>query len=250
MPAFTVIGNFENLFPISFFSKKASILYSQRGIILCQPDGLKSCSVCCGLFNYMDISKGNLERVLNSSHDYSAVDSYYSFNPNSNSIVRDITSHICRFQGFLANNRPGCTVHPSVTDKDGRDRSLYGAKICSEYLCPAHSILDESQKHLLIESVEDWYEYSIAIIDPEGFVWIAELAGIKSKKRPPGNGIFAKILSLSLEYHGRYLSLLEDSVFYYSQQEYNQNKHRFSLMFNIDEQREISRLISFHFPVF
>jgi len=225
------------------------MICEQSGILLCQPDNLKGCSVCCGLFNHMDISMNNLENKLNGFKDPLPVDTHDILESTSKSAVRDISSHICRYQGFIAGNIPGCTLHPSVLGRDGRDRSLYGSRICSEYLCPAHEILDDRLKRLLISSIDGWYEYCIAIIDPEGFAWIVDCLGIDPESRSSVDISVANVLRLSLGFHGRYLARSKQSVFYYSLMEYNQNKLHFSLKYNTDEQSEISRFISVHFPV-
>jgi hypothetical protein len=39
--------------------------------------------------------------------------------------VRDITSHVCPYQGFLKNGKPGCLIHPLFINKDERNRSLF-----------------------------------------------------------------------------------------------------------------------------
>ena len=75
-------------------------------------------------------------------------------------------------QRFFEEGVPGCTVHPLHLGEDGRADSLFGIKICDSFFCPAHRILHSSEKSLLINAVEDWYSYSVAICDPLGFRWI------------------------------------------------------------------------------
>ncbi len=189
---------------------------------LCQPDGIKGCSVCCGLFNLRDISKKNLESFLSGDSSIDALND-----------VRDITSHICIHQSFISKNRPGCTLHPQIQGTDHRNSSLYGAKICEEYLCPAHSILNAEQKQLLVSSVTDWYLYSIAILDPEGFICIIDI--IISLHLLTTSHNAASLISEALSFHANALSQSATCYFYYSQAEYNQHKVEFSLRYNFKE---------------
>ena len=203
--------------------------------ILCQPDGSKGCSACCGLFNHRDISRVKLEEYLNGhskTGDTEIIDesglSLESFS------VRDITSHICRFQSFLSPGRPGCSLHPKHRGSDGRDSSLFGIKICNDYLCPAHAILSEDQKNILFPSTEDWYAYSIAIIDPDSFIWILETVSTFKN---------ISLIGTALRIHGAFLSEKECPIFYYSLAEYNQNKHSFTIGNNPKEQSYIKHSI-------
>lgn len=193
---------------------------------LCQPDGIKSCSVCCGLFNLKDISRSTLESFL--SGDYS-IDLLKD--------VRDITSHICIYQSFISQNLPGCSLHPKVKGTDYRNESLYGAKICEEYLCPAHSILNEEQKQILVSSVYDWYLYSIAILDPEGFMCIMEIIDSMHIVNPSHD--IKSIMSEALTFHAGTLSRSDKCHFYYSLAEYNQHKREFSLRYNSEEKAQL-----------
>lgn len=216
-------------------------------IILCQPDSSKGCCVCCGLFNYITISEPNLTRILrnapDSISDSERVDRKPSEHPNT---LRDITSHICRYLGFLSTNRPGCTVHPLVLGSDGRDKSLYGARICQDYLCPAHEILSNLHKQVLISSLDSWYDYSIAIIDPESFIWIYDLADMYfpfRTKVSDQTGIRC-FIQKAISLHGTYLMKCSTSVFHYSRSEYNQHKSNFGIAYNEEEIREIFAILS------
>ncbi len=197
---------------------------------LCQPDELKGCSLCCGLFNLKNVSRTNLEHFL--SGDYSS---------EILNTVRDVTSHVCTYQSFIAPGKPGCSLHPCVKGADERGKSLYGSKICEEYLCPAHVILDQAQKNLLISTVFDWYLYCSAILDPEGFIWIIELVedvlhgGVDVTKQ--------YLICRSLEFHGQVLSKTNVNLFYYSPAEYNHHKHDFSLRYNQEEQSDVKEYL-------
>jgi hypothetical protein len=219
---------------------------TREAITLCQPDSLKACCACCGLFNYKNISRDNLEwRLLNAPASIST-DEVFDDKPQKHQHdIRDVTSHICRYQGFISGNRPGCTLHPLVRGTDARNTSLYGSRICQEYLCPAHAILSEQLKDLLISSISSWYEYSLAIIDPDSFIWIVNEAGtrfgvnVQDGRCSSFNDIILKCLSL----HGSYLSRIESPIFHYSLAEYNQYKSSFTIAGNAGEQREMRGIL-------
>lgn len=147
-------------------------------LILCQPDSNKGCCVCCGLFNHVDIAKSNLERFLSSSkHRIINRIEVNDSKLNSKSIlteIRDSTTFICPYQGFIHKNAPGCLLHKSVNGFDARDMSFFGQDICDSFLCPAHNILNNRQKTILIEYINDWFYYSLAIALPLSFIWILE----------------------------------------------------------------------------
>jgi len=134
-------------------------------IILCQPDNHKGCSLCCGLFNFKDISRESLFLFLEKGRQRELFYESYEYYTEP-SEVRDLGSHICPFQGFLADDKPGCLLHPLYCGAERRDRSLFSEKICAEFLCPAHYILTDDEKLGLIKYVNDWYLYSVAVADP------------------------------------------------------------------------------------
>lgn len=134
-------------------------------IILCQPDSSKGCSVCCGLFNFRDISREALDLFLQKGVErVTELSGYEDFDKNFD--VRDKGTHVCPFQGFLSDGKPGCLLHPLYCGEEKRGISLFSEKICSKFLCPAHYILSSDEKRALIRFVNDWYLYSVAIFDP------------------------------------------------------------------------------------
>jgi hypothetical protein len=136
-----------------------------EGLILCQPDSNKGCSLCCGLFNFKDISRESLFLFLEEGRQrelfYKSYEDY-----TEPAEVRDRGSHICPFQGFLADDKPGCLLHPLYCGEERRGRALFSEKICGKFLCPAHYLLTEEEKEGLIKYVNDWYLYSVAVTDP------------------------------------------------------------------------------------
>lgn len=214
---------------------------------LCQPGKNLGCSACCGIFNLQDISRENCDRVLKyftghyvhrscpDTGDGEAVSC-----TGNGTEPRDFTSHICPFQGYLSSGKPGCLAHPLVHHGDeGRHLSLFGSKICGEFLCPAHSILDTHMRQMLIDCADDWYVYSVGIIDPLSFTWIVEecrsLHGqVRGGNRNPVAG--------ALEIHAAYLNSRSIPVFHYGLSEYTAAAVDFSLASpkeHMDEERNV-----------
>lgn len=208
---------------------------------LCQPDNRKGCCVCCGLFNMRDISKASLTRYL------------HGRSPKENDVrekarprdVRDHTSHICSFQGFLeGTTKPGCLLHPASVSADRRESSLFGSLICAEYFCPAHYILNDEMKEMLALYVDDWHAYCIGILDPESFIWMARTVR-KELRLGPGRKRREEETSRALLYllrsHSEFLNTLRIPLFHYSVSEYNLHKNLFSLASTTGEARERRR---------
>jgi hypothetical protein len=197
------------------------------GIVLCQPDSRKGCAACCGLFNLKDISRENLETFLRDGARRAARDtgSGRGVLTSCGGPVRDATSYVCPCQGFLAVGRPGCLIHPAYAGTDLRDRSLYGKEICDGFLCPAHFILTEDEKRALVELVDDWYLYSVAVIDPDSFTFLLRKARLEA-----GDGPAAREALLGeLAEHARRLAACDVPVFCYSPWEYGCGKKAFSI---------------------
>ncbi|MDY6934211.1 MAG: hypothetical protein SVZ03_08310 [Spirochaetota bacterium] len=206
-------------------------------IILCQTDSQKGCCACCGLFNFRDVSRENLTNFLRLGKERLRQTSKRT-NDNWEEYIesigiRDQTSHICPYQGLIISNKPGCMLHPKINDREMRDISLFGSKICNDFLCAAHYILSNEQKRILIRYIEDWYLYSVAIIDPESFIWILRYIEKKykmnDKNNQHNNKYLQDILCTALEIHSRYLKDITCPIFYYSNSEYDDHKHLFSL---------------------
>ena len=211
----------------------------KKASYLCQPDSQKGCSICCGLFNLQDISKNNLSQFLNSQDKAK----FFSLG------ARDEKAHICPFQSFIRINIPGCSAFPSEEKKNLRDLSLFGAKICSDYFCPAHKILGEPYKDFLINNVSDWYNYSLAIVDPESFIWLINKFYFLERK-----DLNKKKISEALDFYfarrAVFLNQVPGVIFYYSISEYNLGKGNISLLSGknksiLAEKEEISARIEF-----
>ncbi len=194
-------------------------------IILCQPDELKGCSVCCGLFNMRDTGRDTLERFLAGGYEREKSFRVYEEYDEPGE-VRDRFSHICPYQGFLSAGKPGCLIHPLSSGVEGRDRSLFASTVCGNFLCPAHEILTAEEKRALINHVNDWYLYSTAIADPDSFSFIYKYWLELNRKKGKTT---AEAINAGLSAHSRNLELYKGIIFFYSIPEYNNNKNNFSL---------------------
>ncbi len=207
-----------------------------ENIILCQPDSKKGCSACCGLLNFKKISKNYLSKFLKTFEERRNVSAKRDHLWNEKTAfkgIRDDTSHICPYQGFIARGKPGCSFHPKINGKCMRRRSLYGAKVCNDFLCPAHDILDDSQKQILIKYINDWYLYTIVIIDPVSFIWIIETLRDKFNfdlSKDNKTTLMRRALYAAINIHLEYLKEIDTPIFQYAVSEYNQFKRKYSLI--------------------
>lgn len=202
-------------------------------VCLCQPDNNKGCSACCGLFNFKDISRENLSQYLEGGRartidiDVKDFDDRIEYKNSIN--TRDMTSYICPYQGFFSEKSPGCLIHPENNTEDFRDMSFYGKKICSGFLCPAHKILSKNEKKVLIEFVDDWYLYTIAVIDPFSFKWILDFIYDKFGRNIKRIKSFKELLNLGLGIHAHFIQSIDGPVFFYSVSEYSIGSKKISL---------------------
>jgi hypothetical protein len=199
---------------------------------LCQPDDRKSCCACCGLLNLRDISRMNLSQFLSGENRRSGEKRSFEtiINAVDDYATRDVTTHICPHQGFICRGRPGCLLHPLYASSPGRCNSLFGEAICDSFLCPAHSILNDEQKNIIIKLVDDWYYYTVAIIDPGSVVWFLALLSERYRNKLRGNNAIKKSVSIFLEIHSHYLQNNAGPVFFYSVPEYSLGNKNFSLL--------------------
>ncbi len=209
---------------------------SNDRIILCQPDNTKGCSLCCGLFNFNDISPESLRKFLEQGRDREqTIPTHNEYRETTR--VRDICSHICPYQGFISEDKPGCLIHPLSSGIDGRWRSLFASKICGEFFCPAHTILTDEEKKFLVENVSDWYSYSAAIADPDSYSFIYNY--VKDNfSGTAGKRLMKTMVDDGLAAHAENLASYEGIIFCYSIPEYNINKKSFSVKY-INESREL-----------
>jgi hypothetical protein len=203
-------------------------------IILCQPDSQKSCTACCGLFNFRDISRENLSWFLlrGATRSSSFASAGNIADQGDGLEVRDLTSYICPHQGLIFNKRPGCLLHPQYRTSTMRNKSFFGENICDGFLCPAHTIFTTEQKKIIIALAEGWYNYTIAIIDPESTVWMLDLLHKHYPVALRRDEVLKKIFNEALIIHSRYMADYSGPLFYYSEAEYNAAKKNFSLAYD------------------
>ena len=218
-------------------------------IILCQPNSLKSCSACCGLFNFRDISRENLSGFLRRgatrSSSFAAAGNIADQGDGME--VRDLTSYICPHQGLIFNKRPGCLLHPQYRTSTMRNKSFFGETICDGFLCPAHAIFSTEQKKIIIALADGWYTYTLAIIDPDSTVWLLEVLNKQYPLAFQREDVLKKIFNEALLIHSRHMAEYSGPLFYYSESEYNEGKKKFSLSSDSarteNEKREIIKQI-------
>ena len=203
-------------------------------IILCQPGGNKGCSACCGILNFNNLSKKNLTGFLNAfeeRRDFRAKRAVFWAEKYG---VRDKTSHVCPYQGFIGKGKPGCMSHSKINGKCARNKSIFGSRVCNDFLCPAHAILDDEYKRILTGYIDDWYLYTVSIGDPESFIWIVD--EIKKYLRfdftdnvSPDKKRIKEAMRSAVIIHAEFLNRNKTPVFQYSVSEYNLHRYLFSL---------------------
>ena len=138
-------------------------------IHLCQPDAMKSCAACCGIYNYTDNTRDSLEQrfgyrtrlFFRVREKALAIEDYQTIirhRENSKRIY--ITIYTCEFVGFLDERfkRVGCMLHPLMNQgKDLRVISFYGQDICNGHFCPSYQKLDAHEVRILLAALDDWY---------------------------------------------------------------------------------------------
>ncbi len=146
-------------------------------LVLCQPDPGKSCGACCGLYNYVDSSRGALaarlrartkryRAMVHSPGDLAryaqATFAAEDFTPRYEVI------YCCEYLGFLDDDerKVGCLLHPMQNNgTDMRGVSFYGQEVCAGHLCPSHHFIPRSQQLILLKIIDDWYLYGLCLTD-------------------------------------------------------------------------------------
>jgi len=149
------------------------------GIYLCQVSATLSCGACCGLYNLPDLSREMLEELLSRrSEDFASVArtdeeifAYQRRNRAPHRLSRPFPQfHHCPFLGFIGSEgkRVGCLLHPKApgnNDIDYRSLSWYGELACRTYFCPSTRKLPEIYKAILIENINDWYDFGLIVTE-------------------------------------------------------------------------------------
>lgn len=156
--------------------KKASQeITTMNNFFICQPDELKSCGACCGLYNYESFSRRSIKSALDFRTDL-----FDAMKPQGEGlfVFRDIVSqdrrvklldeiYCCEFLGFVDEGRRkvGCLIHPAVMGEDLRDYAYYGAQTCAEHKCLSYSYLSREEVLPVIYALDDWYLYGMCVTD-------------------------------------------------------------------------------------
>jgi hypothetical protein len=145
---------------------------------LCQPDTGKSCSACCGIYNFVRNDPGSTrQRLRHNTLVLKAPEAslqmglpqhtrhFRSRYNGSDKLFATIFN--CEFVGFLdeKEKRVGCLLHPEVCPHDLRDRSFYGRELCDSHFCLSYYYLTASEQDLVIHCLDDWYLYGLVITD-------------------------------------------------------------------------------------
>ena len=215
-------------------------------ITLCQPDRRKSCTACCGLFNYMDISRERLQAFLSNgaARSSACVAENDQVDRGDNEEVRDRTSYICPHQGLLYNLRPGCLLHPLYRNTTLRNAAFFGEAICDGFTCPSHAMLSPEEKRILVDLLDDWYRYTVAIIDPSSTSWLLSLLKHEYSSAYHHAETLKSILDECLMIHASHLGRRRGPIFFYSVAEYEACKTEFSLACSGTTSTEVSEIIA------
>ncbi len=146
-------------------------------IHLCQPDAMKSCGACCGLYNYADSTRDSLSERLRERTNYfrkkvSCMEDLQEFSRVIKMLedtrkLYDVI-YCCEYLGFLddGEKRVGCLLHPCQNDgADLRTVSFYGRELCEGHLCPSFHYLSKEEKLALTNIANDWYLYGLCVTD-------------------------------------------------------------------------------------
>ncbi|MDD5475812.1 MAG: hypothetical protein PHU03_04765, partial [Syntrophales bacterium] len=146
-------------------------------IHLCQPGPEKSCGACCGLYNYLDSTR---ESLANRLEKRTAIYHETVRSRDDLKIFADIITsmesqdkryeviYCCEYLGFLdeTRHRVGCLLHPFQNGgADLRDISFYGQELCEGHFCPSYHYLTRTEQLAVVNSIDDWYLYGLAITD-------------------------------------------------------------------------------------
>jgi hypothetical protein len=146
-------------------------------IHLCQPDKLKSCGACCGVYNYVANTKYELiqrfdyrEKLMQKVRERElSLEAYKDAIRHREDGMRIYkTIYTCEFAGWLDNERKkvGCMIHPMQNNgNDMRDTSFYGREICEGHFCPSYQKLDQNEARIIVDTLDDWYLFGVVITD-------------------------------------------------------------------------------------
>ncbi len=185
---------------------------------LCQPDTTKSCSACCGLYNYLNSGRKELVHRLarrtahfrTIDHDEASLRRFSQWVKASEPQEKLFqTIYNCEFVGFVDQDqrRVGCLLHPEVNKGvDLRACSFYGAEMCAAHRCQSYEKLSIEEQYGVIAAIDDWFLYGLCITDIDlvkGFFFhasrvIGERPRVSVLALPPVRHALASFLVLKI----------------------------------------------------
>jgi len=104
--------------------------------------------------------------------------------------------------------------------------------------------MTSEQKKTIIRLIDDWYLYSIAVIDPESTIWMLDLLRLRYPIAFQREEVAKRILAGMMTIHARYLNDSRGPVFFYSVAEYEIGKKNHSLAGDIaDKDNQVREMI-------
>jgi hypothetical protein len=146
-------------------------------IHLCQPDDVKSCGACCGIYNYVvntreelsarfDYRRKLMQKVRHGELSLESYRDALRHREDGRRIYKTI--YTCEFAGWLDGDRKrvGCMIHPMQNAGiDMRDMSFYGREICEGHFCPSYQKLSDNEARIIVDTLDDWYLFGAVITD-------------------------------------------------------------------------------------
>jgi len=144
---------------------------------LCQPDKVKSCGACCGLYNYKAAGREDLiQRLTQRTERFNSIPRTMPAFREFSDWVKEVepqdklfqTIYNCEFLGFLDQDlrRVGCLLHPAQNNgTDFRSCSFYGEDLCAAHRCESYRKLSIEETQGVMHALEDWFLYGLCITD-------------------------------------------------------------------------------------
>lgn len=178
----------------------------EQFIHLCQPDSLKSCGACCGLYNYCVSTNDALVARLSSRTEQFHLcvkrpDDLPAFSEmikkSEDQTKRYEVIYCCEYLGFIDQEKKkvGCLLHPLQNGgHDLRGVSFYGQELCDGHFCPSYHYISSEEKLALINIIDDWYLYGLCVTDIDLVKEYFRLISEGVYEMPPANRFKNRIL--------------------------------------------------------
>ena len=161
--------------------RKALDQYTPGYVYMCQVSEKISCGACCGLYSIENISRKNIDNILNKrsilfesvARNIDGLIEYESEISKLESQVNPYPDfHHCPFVGFMGDKvkTVGCLLHPLAKGNNGIDYrgiSYYGGMACKNYFCLTCKKLTPRYKKIVRCVIDDWYLYGLIVTEWE-----------------------------------------------------------------------------------